>query len=135
MRRDIFVIALAVLSLVAAGMALAQPSASSAPRFMLAGTPSSESVWPLGPSAEYQVTATPINGFAGLVEFGCQASSSHINCSVSPGTVMVGGVNPVAKVSVHADTDGGARPGTYTLVVIGTSRGLTNNTVLQLVVR
>ncbi len=90
-----------------------------------------------GTTATSNITITPANGFTGLVSLTCavngpSGATDAPSCSVSQAMPIAGSsaVAAVLTVNTHVDTT----PGTYTVMVTGSSQGEQAQTSLQVIV-
>ena len=99
-----------------------------APDFSVSATPSSQPVQN-GQSVNYSVTLTPVNGYAGTVNFSVSGLPSGVTALFSPASLTTSGTT---TLSVAAD--GTAVPGTYSLVITGTDGVRTHSVTVSLTV-
>jgi hypothetical protein len=90
-----------------------------------------------GTTATSNITITPANGFTGLVSLTCAISgpsgaTDAATCSVSQ-AMQIGGSSAVTA-TLTVNTQSGTSPGTYTVTITGSSRGMTAATSLQVTV-
>jgi len=78
----------------------------------------------------YTVSVAPVNGFAGTVTLSVSGVPSRTSSSFSPSTISGSG-NSTLTISVNKP----AQPGTYPLVVTGTSGNLSHSVNLTLVIQ
>lgn len=100
--------------------AIVEAPAVGPPDFSLAATPLSQTVLP-GFSAAYNVTLTPMNGFAGAVSWGVTGLPSGATATFS-GTSLTVATSALTPV------------GTYVLTITGTSGALSHTASVQLTV-
>src|ERR1019366_1726781 len=94
--------------------------------FSLSASPSSQTV-PQGNSTSYNLTITPINGFAGPVTFSVTGLPTGASGTFSP--------NPATSTSaLSVTTSTSTPPGTYTATITGVSGSLTHTTTVTLMV-
>jgi pseudomonalisin len=99
-----------------------------APDFSLSATPASQPVQ-TGQSVNYSVTLTPVNDYAGTVNFSISGLPSGVTAIFSPASLTTSGTT---TLSVAAD--GTAVPGTYSLVITGTDGVRTHSVSVTLTV-
>jgi hypothetical protein len=66
---------------------------ASQPDYQLSASPESATIEP-GQSAIFSITATPLNGFTGTINFDCGPMPADITCQFSPASISLDGVNP-----------------------------------------
>ena len=98
---------------------------TTAPSFSLSATPVTATVAP-GAQASYSVAISPVNGFAGSVNFSVTGLPSGVTPSFSP--------NPSSTATtLTIPTLASTPPGTYGLTITGTSGALTRTATVNLV--
>ena len=65
------------------------------PDYSVSGAPSMQTI-PAGATANYTVSAAPINGFNQTVTWSCTGAPSGASCTVSPSSVILDGSNPAS---------------------------------------
>jgi hypothetical protein len=98
------------------------------PDFAIAATPPSQSV-AAGRAISYTSTVSAINGFSGTVVLGISGLPVGVTAAFSPGSVTGGGSSTLTLT-----TSSGTTPGTYGLIVMGTSGATTRNANISLTV-
>jgi hypothetical protein len=68
-------------------------NAAGPPDYQLSASPESATIQP-GQSALFSITALPVNGFTGTINFDCGPMPANITCQFSPVSVTLDGVNP-----------------------------------------
>jgi Big-like domain-containing protein/VCBS repeat protein len=63
------------------------------PDYQLTASPESATIQP-GQSAMFTITASPLNGFNGVINFDCGSLPAGITCQFSPADLTLDGVNP-----------------------------------------
>jgi hypothetical protein len=96
--------------------------------FSVSATPSSQAVMP-GQSATYTATVTPASGFTGTVDFSVMGLPSGATATFTPASVAGSG-----STSMSVATTAATPPGSYPLVVRGTSGPITRTATVTLVV-
>jgi Domain of unknown function (DUF1929)/Glyoxal oxidase N-terminus len=99
------------------------------PDFALSATPSSRTIARKSQDS-YTVTVAAINGFSGDVALTLSGLPSRTNALFSPAT-LTGSGNSTLTISVNKP----AQPGTYALVVTGTSGNVSHSTNITLVIQ
>ncbi|MGH9668930.1 MAG: hypothetical protein ACRD3A_02305 [Terriglobales bacterium] len=97
-----------------------------------AGTPQAQTK-NAGESASYLINLTPNNGFSSSVALSCAVTGSPagVGCSLNNANVTPSGSTTLTVTT----TSGTVTPGTYSIVVTGTSGGKTRTTPASLTVR
>ena len=96
--------------------------------FTLSATPASQAVMP-GQGATYTATVTPVSGFTGTVTFAVTGLPSGAGATFTPSSVTGSG-----STSLQITTSGATPPGSYPLVVRGTSGPVTRTANVTLTV-
>ena len=63
------------------------------PDYQLSASPESATIQP-GQSAMFTITASPLNGFSGVINFDCGSLPAGIACQFNPTSITLDGVNP-----------------------------------------
>ena len=103
-------------------------AASSAPNFTVSALPVSRTVT-AGTSAAYTVSVTPSGGFGGSVSLNVSGLPAGAAASFTPGSITTSGSSTLTISSTSSTP-----PSTYTLMITGTSGGLTQTTAATLAV-
>jgi len=98
------------------------------PDFTLAATPATRTVTP-GGAASYTATVTPGTGFIGTVNFSVSALPTGASATFTPSFVTGSG-----STTLNVSTGSSTPPGSYPLVISGTSGQLTHTATVTLVV-
>ena len=99
--------------------------------FALSVFPSSQAI--NGKRANYGVTVTAQNGFAGTVALSCSGGPAGTTCTVTPASVTLSGGTAAALIRLSLP-QGPSANGTYTVTVTGTSGGTTRQATATLIV-
>jgi hypothetical protein len=97
--------------------------------FSISATPSSRTV-ARGASTTYSTSIVPLQGFSSSVALSVKGLPTYVSAAFSPASITQSGTS-VLKVTVKT----GARTGTYTLTITGTSGSLVHSSKVVLVVR
>ena len=104
-------------------------NAPSTPDFSLSATPASQTV-AHGNGTSYALSLTPSNGFAGGVTLSLYPLPAGVNATFNTNPVPGGSGSSTLSVTTTSST----APGTYTLIITGTSGSLTKSAIVTLVV-
>jgi uncharacterized membrane protein len=104
-------------------------NAASTPDFSLSATPASQTV-AAGNGTGYTVTLTPSGGFAGNVSLSLGALPAGVNATFSTNPILNGSGTSTLNVTTTSST----APGTYNVMITGTSGSLTHSATVTLVV-
>ena len=96
--------------------------------FSLSATPASRTVAP-GAGTTYSATVTPLNGFNGPVSFSVTGLPTGASASFSPASVTGSGTT-----TLSVSTTATVQPGTYPLVITGTSGPVSHSANVTLIV-
>ena len=86
--------------------------------FKLAVTPATQTVT-RGSTSTYTVAVTPVSGFQSTVNLAVQTPNVHITASVNPSAI-----GPTGTSTLSVTVDSAAKPGVYTIRVVGTNAQL-----------
>jgi len=111
--------------------------AAGSPGYTLTASPSLEGIVP-PQTANYNVTISAFNDWAGGVALSCRSNSPNIQCSVSQHLVvfhrdLIGGIQ-TKQVTLIAHAASGTPAGTYQIEVFGNAAEMSSSTTVELVV-
>ncbi|HET8646438.1 MAG TPA: hypothetical protein VFO85_13170, partial [Vicinamibacteria bacterium] len=109
------------------------PNCAASPDFLVNANPFSVSV-PSGGSAPTTVTVRSVGGFANQVNLTCRSvATAGIACSYAPGSVTPP-PNGAADTTLTLNVNSSVAPGTYWVMVVGTSGGVERSARVQVTV-